>query len=153
MGGDDGEARQNWYDRLMEYLITEIEKVLDHCAQKVCFPPKKGYQVQKLKGQEAVQAWKMEISATKQRMTQVAQAGDGKESEQVTAIMKLMKIKDDLLAQVFAGLVHKKTLIWTDLKIKPGSGKNDGNNEDIYTSEKIAEAYNRIEEAGGVAPT
>ena len=67
--------------------------------------------------------------------------------------MKLIKIKDNLLAQVFAGLIHKKTLIWTDLKIRPGGGGSDGNNEDIYTSEKIAEAYNRIEESGGVAAT
>ena len=38
--GDDGEAKQNLYDMLMEYLINEIEKMLEKCAQQVCFPPK-----------------------------------------------------------------------------------------------------------------
>ena len=59
--------------------------------------------------------------------------------------MKALKLKDDLLSQLFAAQVYKKTVIWDDLKIKPGSSKNMDSNEEIYTSEKIAEAHAKIE--------
>ena len=71
---------------------------------------------------------------------------DKSEADQIAAINKIISIKDDILSQVFAAMTFKKTVIWCDLKIMPGSSKNADTNDEIYTSEKIAEAHEKIEE-------
>ena len=43
-------------------------------------------------------------------------------------------------------MTYKKTVIWTDLKIMPGSSKNADTNDEIYTSEKIAEIHDIMDE-------
>ena len=50
------------------------------------------------------------------------------------------------MAQTFAAMTYKKTWIWTDLKIMPGSSKNADTNDEIYTSEKIAEVHEKMED-------
>ena len=57
-----------------------------------------------------------------------------------------MEIKDRITAQAMSAMTYKKTVIWTDLKIMPGSAKNADANDEIYTSEKIAEIHNQFDD-------
>ena len=147
MQGDDGEAKQNWFDTLMENLILEIEKIIDICTGKVLYPSPKGHGIhQKYSHQEATLQWKSEISTIKSVISKIRQEGDNNEGEQISAIMKVLKIKDNILSQTFAAMTYKKTWIWTDLKIMPGSSKNADTNDEIYTSEKIAEVHEKMDD-------
>ena len=60
--------------------------------------------------------------------------------------MKVLEIKDDIVMQTLAAMTYKKTVIWTDLKIMPGSAMNADTNDEIYTSEKIAEIHDFMDE-------
>lgn len=131
----------------MENLTTELDKMIELCAQNVMYPPPRGHGMhQKYNQAEAKAAWKLQMSSVKSLVTKIRQDGDNNEADQVSSIMKVLKIKDDILAQTFAAMTYKKTLIWTDLKIMPGSAKNADTNDEIYTSEKIAEIHEKIEE-------
>ena len=111
MQGDDGEAKQNWYDTLMENLTTELDKLIELCAQNVMYPPPRGHGMhQKYNQAEAKAAWKLQMSSVKSLVTKIRQDGDNNEADQVSSIMKVLKIKDDILAQTFAAMTYKKTL-------------------------------------------
>ena len=51
-------------------------------------------------------------------------------------------MKDKIMQQILAGLLFKKTVIWTDLKINPGASRD---NDVIYCAEKVVEVRNRID--------
>lgn len=60
--GVDGETKHNWYDRLMENVQSEIEKLFELCIHKVAQPPQKGYTRTRFTEKEANLAWKNEIT-------------------------------------------------------------------------------------------
>ena len=47
------------------------------------------------------------------------------------------------MQQILAGLLYKKTVIWTDLKINPGASRD---NDVIYAGQKVVDTKNRIDE-------
>ena len=53
-------------------------------------------------------------------------------------------MKDKLLQQILSGLLYKKTVIWTDLKINPGAGSD--NSDVIYAAAKIVQVKEKIDE-------
>ena len=52
-------------------------------------------------------------------------------------------MKDKLMQQILAGLLYKKTVIWTDLKINPGASRD---NDVIYAGQKVVDAKQRIDD-------
>ena len=59
-------------------------------------------------------------------------------------LAKLLNIKDNLMQQILAALLYKKTVIWTDLKIQPGASSDNSNV--IYAAEKVVEVKNKIDD-------
>ena len=57
-------------------------------------------------------------------------------------IAKIMNMKDKIMQQLLAGLLYKKTVVWTDLKINPGASRD---NDIIYAAQKVVEVQERIE--------
>lgn len=55
---------------------------------------------------------------------------------------KILNMKDKIMQQILAGLLFKKTVIWTDLKINPGASRD---NDVIYCSEKVVQVRERID--------
>ena len=47
------------------------------------------------------------------------------------------------MQQILAGLLYKKTVIWTDLKINPGASRD---NDVIYAGQKVVDAKQRIDD-------
>ena len=58
MQGDDGEVQQNWYDKLMDFMSNELEKLIELCVTKVLLPPPKSHGGQRYSQQEQDNAWK-----------------------------------------------------------------------------------------------
>ena len=52
-------------------------------------------------------------------------------------------MKDKLMQQILAGLLYKKTVIWTDLKINPGASRD---NDVIYAAQKVVDVKQRIDD-------
>ena len=44
-------------------------------------------------------------------------------------VAQILNMKDSMLQQILTGLLYKKTVIWTDLKINPGGSRD---NNEIY---------------------
>jgi len=59
-------------------------------------------------------------------------------------VAKILNMKDKLLQQIMAGLLYKKTVIWTDLKINPGASSD--NSDVIYAAAKIVEVKEKIDD-------
>ena len=58
-------------------------------------------------------------------------------------VATIMNMKDTLLQQIMNGLLYKKTVIWTDLKINPGGSRD---NDVIYAPEKVVQMQNKVDE-------
>ena len=52
-------------------------------------------------------------------------------------------MKDKILQQIFAAMLYKKMVIWTDLKINPGASQDNGI---IYASGKIKQVKDSIDD-------
>ena len=55
-------------------------------------------------------------------------------------------MKDKITAQALAAMTYKKSVIWDELRIMPGSAKNTDAHDEIYTSQKIAEIHNIMDD-------
>lgn len=58
-------------------------------------------------------------------------------------VARILNMKDALLQQIFTGLLYKKTVIWTDLRINPGGSRD---NDVIYAPEKVVHIQNKIDD-------
>lgn len=58
-------------------------------------------------------------------------------------VARILNMKDRLLQQILKGLLYKKTVIWTDLKINPGVSSD--NSDIIYAAAKIVKVRNKID--------
>ena len=72
------------------------------------------------------------------------QEGEDDPDKQIPVLAKILNMKDDLMQQILAALLYKKTVIWTDLKIQPGASADNSNV--IYASEKVVEVKNKIDD-------
>ena len=88
-----------------------------------------------------MQIWRNQESAIKQQVS--AFRDQGETGDQIHVIGKILNMKDKLMQQILAGLLYKKTVIWTDLKINPGASRD---NDVIYAGQKVVDAKQRIDD-------
>jgi len=66
----------------------------------------------------------------------------GENGDQMLVVAKILNMKDKLMQQILNALLYKKTVIWTDLRISPGT--SDSNSDEIYVDKKIFDIKERI---------
>lgn len=88
-----------------------------------------------------MQIWRNQESTIKQQVS--ALRDQGETGDQIHVIGKILNMKDKLMQQILAGLLYKKTVIWTDLKINPGASRD---NDVIYAGQKVVDAKQRIDD-------
>lgn len=90
---------------------------------------------------EMKQAWKIQNAELKAKVSILREKAET--VDKMSVVAQILNMRDSMLQQILTGLLYKKTVIWTDLKINPGGSRDNG---EIYASEKVFQIQNKLDE-------
>jgi len=137
MGADTGNAKGGVsrqvdpFITIAEKLKREIDELFKNGIEKISSLPAKNAFT---KEEEALKAmWKNEMHKVTELFSEIVTEGDNN-NDKVTMICKLMDMKDNILNQIFSGMLYRKIVTFIDLNIV----------SEKYEAERVVQLYNLV---------